>query len=435
MSGDGTSAAALLERLEAESGKPLRAMLEISDRCNEVCVHCYQVQGQKGELSTAEWKRVLDELAEAGVLLLTLSGGEATLRHDFLELVAYARQRDFVVRVFTNGLTMTPELAAELRRLCVIDVEISLYATRADLHDFVTGVPGSFERTVRGVQALRRAGVPVTIKTLVMSLNQADLIHYPAFALELDVQHRVDTMGVMPREGADRVTEAFQPDGVALNGLETLLGCAPEALPELAEEDGRKPESELLCAAAYELHFEANGEARPCTMLEVKLGQLAPEAGHGPLQAFESSTAREMRALRWGHLHGCRECDLARLCTRCHASALAETGDALGPYPSACARARRNFEAAHPALRVVASGARGTALGPYRRLGPGLYEAIEDRVTQEDHARAQQLGWVRRDQGGSAAPELAIRPGELVQIRRPGRKSFRLERVPGETAR
>lgn len=432
MSGDGSSAAALLERLEAQSGKPLRAMLEISDRCNEVCVHCYQVQGQKGELSTADWKRVLDELADAGVLLLTISGGEATLRHDFLELVAYARQRDFVVRVFTNGLTMTPALAAELRRLSVIDVEISLYATRADLHDFVTGVPGSFERTVSGVHALRQAGVPVTIKNLVMSINQDDLAHYPAFARELGVQHRVDTMGIMPREGADRVTEAFQPDGHALVALETLLGCAPEPLEG---QDGRKPDSELLCAAAYELHFEANGEVRPCTMLEVKLGELKPEPGHGPLHAFDSSTARDMRALRWGDLHGCRECDLARLCTRCHASALAETGDALGPYPSACTRARRNYEAAHPGLQIIANGTRDGALGPYRKRGPGLYEAIADRVTDEDVARAQQLGWVRREEGGSAAPELAIRPGKLVQIRRPGRKSSRLERVPDGTAR
>jgi radical SAM protein with 4Fe4S-binding SPASM domain len=348
------------------------------------------------------------------------------------ELVAYARQRDFVVRVFTNGLTMTPALAAELRRLSVIDVEISLYATRADIHDFVTGVPGSFERTVHGVQALRNAGVPVTIKTLVMSINQDDLVHYPAFALALDVQHRVDTMGVMPREGADRVTEAFQPDGAALNGLELLLGCAPTPLQD--DEDGRKPEDELLCAAAYELHFEANGEARPCTMLEVKLGDLKPLTGNGPLQAFESDTAREMRALRWGHLHGCRDCDLARLCNRCHASALAETGDALGPYPSACARARRNYEAAQPSpsgLRIIANGARTSGLGPYRKRGPGLFEAIDDRVTDEDHARRQQLGWIRSDNAGSAAPELAVRPGKLVQIRRPGRKASKLERVPG----
>ena len=429
MSGDGASALDLLARLEADSGRPLRAMLEISDRCNEVCVHCYQVQGEKGELDTADWKRVLDQLADAGVLMLTLSGGEATLRPDFLELVEYARKRDFVVRVFTNGLTMTDALASELARLCVMEVEISVYATRADIHDFVTGVPGSFERTLRGVRALRRAGVAVTIKTLVMSVNQADLAGYGAFAESLDARFRLDTAGVMPREGGDRCTLALQPDAAALNAIEAQLGAPPDATPEA--QSGRKADGEILCGAAHELHLEPNGEVRPCTMLEVKLGSLRAQASDAALAAFDSEVAREMRALRWGHLHGCRECDLARYCTRCYASALAETGDALGPYPSACAFARRAYEAAHSAIRIMGAGAHGEALGPYRRLGPGSYVVIEDVVTAEDRARAAQLGWVRKSESVSPAPELAVRPGELVQIRRPGRKSSRLERVPG----
>src|ERR1700742_4611140 len=149
MSDGGTiSALDVLARLEAETGRPLAAMLELSDRCNEVCVHSYQVQGQKGELSTGEWRRVLDDLAEAGVLMLTLSGGEVTLRKDFLEILAYARARAFAVRLFTNGMTMTRELAAKIAAQHVVDVEISLYSPRAEGHDFVTGVPGSFDKTV-----------------------------------------------------------------------------------------------------------------------------------------------------------------------------------------------------------------------------------------------------------------------------------------------
>ena len=70
------SAGAILGRIERSRGRPLRAMIEISDRCNEVCVHCYQEQGLKGEMSTEQVKRVMDELAELGVLVLTISGGE-----------------------------------------------------------------------------------------------------------------------------------------------------------------------------------------------------------------------------------------------------------------------------------------------------------------------------------------------------------------------
>ncbi|MET0388615.1 MAG: radical SAM protein [Polyangiales bacterium] len=434
MSADGTTAAQMLGRLEANGDRPLRAMLEISDRCNEVCVHCYQVQGQKGELTTTEWRRALDELAELGVLILTLSGGEATLRPDFLEIVEYARARGFLVRVFTNGLRMTAELAAALRRLAVFDVEISVYSTRAEVHDFVTGVPGSFEKTVAGVRHLSAAGVPVTIKTSVMSVNQADLAGYAEFAGSLGAQWILDPTGLMPREGMDRAPEALNPDGAAVTRLARQYELDVVLAASSEPDGGRAAADEMLCGAAQQLHVEPNGELRPCTMLEVPLGNVRAA---GALASFQSPTARGMRALRWGDVHGCRECDLARHCARCHAAALAETGDALAPYPSACARARLAASSAlvDSELRIIATNGRTAALGPYRRVSPGVYETIEDRLTDEDRARAQHLGWVRHAGATQAAPELAVRPGELVQIRRPGRKSPGLERVPGGPAR
>jgi radical SAM protein with 4Fe4S-binding SPASM domain len=425
MSDGGTvSALDVLARLEAESGRPLAAMLELSDRCNEVCVHCYQVQGQKGELSTGEWRRILDELADAGVLMLTLSGGEVTLRKDFLEILAYARQRGFAVRIFTNGLTMTRELAAKLAAQHVVDVEISLYSTRADVHDFVTGVPGAFAKTVQGIRYLAELGVAVTIKAVAMSVNQADLSAYPAFAAELGVHFRVDTGGLVPREGCDRTPQALNPDRERVVELERTL--RPHKLEDAQKKDnaGLRPAARKVCGAARTLHVEPNGEIRPCTLLEVDLGDVRSQT---PAQIFESPEARAVRDLIWGDLHGCRVCELARRCSRCHAVALAETGDALGPHPSACAKARSALQSA----RFVADAPRAITLGPYRRVAPDVYEAFDDVKTAADEALAQRLGWVRRTEGAMRAPELAVRPGELIQIRRPGSRTSKLERVPG----
>jgi radical SAM protein with 4Fe4S-binding SPASM domain len=423
VSGDGSSATAMLDRLEAELGRPLRAMLEISDRCNEVCAHCYQVQGQKGELSSGQWKEVLDRLAEQGVLLLTISGGEATLRHDFLELLAHARERGFIVRLFTNGLTMTAELAAELKRLSLLDVEISLYSTRAEVHDFVTGVPGSFERSVAAVRHLRSAGVVVTIKTVIMSVNQDEIDAYTAFAAELGAQFRLDPTGLMPREGGDRSPEAFGASDGALIDVQRRHGAFAEPPEARAADD-------IICGAGHSLHVEPNGELRPCTMLDVRLGNALEE---GALASFQSQRAQHMRALRWGDLHGCRECDLARYCTRCFAAARTEAGDALGPYPSACAGARRGFRASHPDadLKIIAGLGREPGLGPYRTVGEGVFETNDDNVTPRDRELVEQLGWTRAEAATNTALELAVRPGELIQIRRPGRKLSRLERVPG----
>lgn len=437
-------AAAMLDRHEATVGTPLRAMIEISDRCNEVCVHCYQVQGQKGELSTSHWRRALDELADIGVLILTISGGEATLRPDFLEIVEYAHQREFLVRIYTNGLRITRELAEALSALNVFEVEISVYSTRADVHDFVTGVPGSFERTLEGVRHLRAADVPVTIKTVIMSVNQDQIRDYPAFAASLGVRFSLDPGGLMPREGFDRITQSLNPDPDVLNALIHEMGLSTALMqddsPVASDLEAATPPragDTPLCTAGQELHVEPNGELRPCTMLPIELGQVQ---GDGVRAAFESETARSMRALRWQHIHGCRDCDLSGHCRRCHATALAETGDSLGPYPSACAAARNTYaRATDSELQIIAVNGRSGALGPYRRVALGMYETADDLITSEDHARAEKLGWVRRSEGGNPAPELAVRPGELVQIRRPGDKRSqhapRLTRVPGGEAR
>src|SRR5688572_12899725 len=89
---------------------PHSALMEITWRCNLKCLHCYLPEGQRrksareaDELSTDELKRVLDELADLGVLYLTLSGGEVAMRPDFLTLVEHARKRTFDVRIFTTG--------------------------------------------------------------------------------------------------------------------------------------------------------------------------------------------------------------------------------------------------------------------------------------------------------------------------------------------
>jgi radical SAM protein with 4Fe4S-binding SPASM domain len=431
--GRATSALDVIARLEAESGKPLAAMLELSDRCNEVCVHCYQVQGKKGELSTGEWRQILDQLAEAGVLMLTLSGGEVTLRKDFLEILAHARKRGFAVRLFTNGLTMTRELAAQVAAQNVVDVEISLYSPRADVHDFVTGVPGSFDKTVQGIRYLRELGVAVTIKAVMMSVNQADLPQYPGFAAALGVDFRIDTTGLVPREGCDREPQALNPDRAHVEKLERQLRVQKKREPEReqnAQVGSRlRPASRKVCGAARTLHVEPNGEMRPCTLLEVDLGDVRSAT---PATIFESDKARAVRGLTWGDLHGCRVCELARRCSRCHAVALAETGDALGPHPSACAQSRAAAQAASPnELRFTAEGSRSSTVGPYRLIGQDIYEAFDEPKTPEDDALAERLGWVRRSDGGKRAPDLAVRPGELVQIRRPGSKSSKLERVPG----
>src|SRR5260370_9864793 len=93
---------------------PLSVRLDWTYRCNERCIHCYLDHDDHGEMTTAEIKDLLDQMAEAGVFYLTISGGEILMRRDFFELLAYARARTFCVKLKTNGLLIPEKEAAPL---------------------------------------------------------------------------------------------------------------------------------------------------------------------------------------------------------------------------------------------------------------------------------------------------------------------------------
>src|ERR1700739_1906534 len=97
-----------------ELGIPFAAHFDLTYRCNERCVHCYLDHDDHGELSTAECVAVLEELAQAGTLFLTLSGGEIFLRPDLYEILAEARRLHFDISLKTNALLVTPERAKRL---------------------------------------------------------------------------------------------------------------------------------------------------------------------------------------------------------------------------------------------------------------------------------------------------------------------------------
>ena len=111
-------------------------------------------------------------------LILTLSGGEPFLRKDFFDILAYARSLMFSVKIKTNGLLIGAEQAQRLRELHVGEVQISIYSHRPEVHDGITKVRGSLERSLNAIRFLRSQGLTTVIACPLMRANIAD---YPRF--------------------------------------------------------------------------------------------------------------------------------------------------------------------------------------------------------------------------------------------------------------
>ena len=133
--------------------------------CNQRCVHCYaagQEQSQEQELSTDEWKRLIDKCREIGIPQLTFTGGEPTMRDDLTELVEHARW--FVTRLNTNGIRLTKELCEQLHAASLDSVQITFYSCEKEIHNRLVGAD-HYEDTLAGIDNALAAGISVSINT------------------------------------------------------------------------------------------------------------------------------------------------------------------------------------------------------------------------------------------------------------------------------
>lgn len=141
--------------------------------CNQKCLHCYaagQPLSDTPELTTAQWKEVLDRLRAANIPRVTFTGGEPTLRADLVELVDAAQW--FVTRLNTNGRLLTPMLCQKLYDASLDSVQVTLYSHDKDIHNALVGADG-FDDTVAGIRAAVAAGLSVSVNTPLCSLNTA----------------------------------------------------------------------------------------------------------------------------------------------------------------------------------------------------------------------------------------------------------------------
>src|SRR5438132_7199946 len=180
---------------------PLSVHMDLTMRCNERCIHCYRVIERRPELTTEELKALIGDIARAGTLYLTFSGGEVFLRRDLFELIEHARRLHFDVRLKSNALLITPATAARLRALAVREVDISIYSADPTVHDWVTKVPGSLGRSLEGAALLRDAGVTVKLNCPLMKQNVGQYREIRALAERLGVLCGFDPMIGEERRG------------------------------------------------------------------------------------------------------------------------------------------------------------------------------------------------------------------------------------------
>lgn len=143
--------------------------------CPLHCKNCYAVQPAMTrdvhELSTMQWKRVIDRCKAIGIPQVCFTGGEPLTRPDIVELVEHAKWH--VTRLNTSGVLLTPELVSQLQAASLDAIQITLYSHEPDIHDSLVGVKGAWLMTVNGIRHALSAGLCVSVNTPITRENRS----------------------------------------------------------------------------------------------------------------------------------------------------------------------------------------------------------------------------------------------------------------------
>jgi len=314
---------------------PLSVQLDLTYRCNERCIHCYLDHDDHGEMNTAEIKGLLDQMADAGVFFLTISGGEIMMRKDFFEILEHAHARTFSIKLKTNGVLIRKKEAERIRALGVESVQISVYSHRAEVHDAITKMPGSFRQTIEAVRLLRTVGLHVTMANVLMVQNAQDYPGVRALANELGAQCTLDPT-ITPMMDGDRsilelnvdkaaLREVFR-DGALVGNVEEF--CAP---PQGVDEDALDM---LPCSAGHTAcYVSPYGDVYPCVQFPLPSGNVRRTKFVDIWR--DSPQLKEVRSITLRDMPSCSQCTHGATCTRCPGLAYLE-GNMRGPSYQDC---------------------------------------------------------------------------------------------------
>ena len=349
------SAAALIRTAQTwahDNLVPFNVSLETTLECNIRCIHCYNFDrdeprartrhacGSGGagagtpeprRLSTDELLALIGDLRAAGCMFLSLTGGEVLTHPDLFALLERARDLNLAVQLLTNGTMLRPGIAGKLARFPnLLGASVSLYGATAAVHDEITQVTGSFQRTWDGVERLRAAGVSVRLKFIVMRQNAHETEAMMAMAAAREFPYSVDLTITARHDGTDG-SLAARIDGPQ---LETLYrGPLRPLLPP-----GRRPppsaETFNCNCARGNCAISATGEVYPCISVPWSAGNVRDQPF---AEIWRSSPVfQRIRGLTLADFPKCAPCPHRGHCTHDRGAAFNATGDYTGADPFVC---------------------------------------------------------------------------------------------------
>jgi len=325
--------------LKKEGPLPVGVTAELTYRCNLRCIHCYVQNSIFRELSLKEWKKIIEVLRGKGVLFITFTGGEPFIRNDAIKIMEFASQKDMALRIFTNGSLLSYEICERLKDLKILEVEMSIYGDE-NVHDSITGVNGSFKRLLKSLELLRKNGLKVNLKMVVMKRNKKDIEKVNRIGETFGSKAYFDFF-ITPKDDGD-----MSPTRLRLNRNE-LIGAlkivkaifSTCSVKDYEEFKNRK----YLCGAGINFfNINPEGIVSPCLQLRIPCGNIIKDDFE---KIWNGKEMKKIRGILKKLNQKCDGCLYSDFCHYCIGVNLLECKNFQSPSKYSCvlAKVRRDL--------------------------------------------------------------------------------------------
>ena len=347
------------DAVESE-GVVTSVMFELTYNCSEKCVHCYNPgatrndseishRGDRNELQLDDYKRIIDELNDSGLVKVCLSGGDPFSKPVVWDIIEYLYEKEIAFDIFTNGQRIVNEverLASYYPRL----VGVSIYSGVAADHDAITRVEGSWERSMSVAKRLSELAVPMNIKCCVMQPNLhtyymvADIARslgaQPQFEINITDSNDGDMCARQLRLTEEQLRVVLRDDNIPLYvGPEAPnYGASPRNLDSYACGAGRTT-----------FNITPDGNFQPCCAFPMSFGNLRKSSLSEILTDNKLLKQWQNHSLR--QFADCGRHDYCDYCNLCVGIAYSEHGDYTKPAENCCYMAKIRYNLAHDMIK------------------------------------------------------------------------------------
>jgi radical SAM protein with 4Fe4S-binding SPASM domain len=291
----------------AHPSAPYRMDLAVTYRCNNACAHCYNARERNfPELSTDQWKGILDHLWTLGVPHIVFTGGEATLRNDLPELIAHAESNGQITGLNTNARRLSDERYVQKLVEAGLDhVQITVESCDEQIHDEMMRARGAFKQTIQGLKNVLASPLYVMTNTTMLRTNVRTIPDTLDFLADIGV----------PTIGLNALIYSGQGLSVGTGLAESQLQPILDTAVQKTSERGQRliwytptqycqfdpTQSNLgvkgCTAALYSMCIESNGNVLPCQSYYHSLGNILSDPWDSIWNHQLSIQLRERRAL------------------------------------------------------------------------------------------------------------------------------------------